>query len=362
MKRIVCTVTNDLVYDQRMIRICSSLQNAGYSVVLVGRRQRNSHELQAQVYDQYRIPCRFNSGPIFYLEYNIRLLGFLIAEKPDVLNSIDLDTVMAGYWYRWLTKVKWVFDAHEYFTEVPEVTHRKLVKKIWGLVEQLVFKHADRSYTVSASIAEIFQKKYKKNVEVIRNVPLLRYKNVVKPQSDFSEKGFLIYQGALNEGRCVELYIKAMHQIDGHLLLVGEGDLSDQLRLLVSTEQLEHKVTFIGKIPPGELRHYTEKALMGLNVLENRGQSYYYSLSNKCFDYVLANVPAISSNFPEYQKLNEAFEVMLLTEPTIEGIVKSVKELQSNSELYLRLRKNCQAAATHWNWEQEESKLLAQYE
>ena len=35
-KRIVFTVTNDLTYDQRMHRICTTLQDAGYQVTLVG--------------------------------------------------------------------------------------------------------------------------------------------------------------------------------------------------------------------------------------------------------------------------------------------------------------------------------------
>jgi len=362
VSKIICTVTNDLVYDQRMIRICNSLQKAGNEVILVGRQLKNSPELKPQNFRQHRVHCWFHTGPLFYFEMNIRLFFYVVGCNPHILNSADVDTVMAGLWYRKLTKFKWVFDAHEHFTEVPEVTDRKMVKAIWAWVELKVFKKAHSFYTVSASIAEIFQKKYKKNVEVIRNVPLLRYKNVVKPQSDFSEKGFLIYQGALNEGRCIELYIKAMHQIEAQLVLVGEGDLSDQLRLLVSTEKLEHKVTFLGKISPGDLRHITQNALMGLNVLENKGMSYYYSLSNKCFDYVHSFVPSISSNFPEYTRLNEEFEVMVLTEPTLEGVVNSIKELQSNQELYLRLQKNCQAAATKWNWEQEEIKLLAQYE
>ena len=38
MNRIYFTVTNDLSYDQRMNRICSSLANAGYAVILVGRK------------------------------------------------------------------------------------------------------------------------------------------------------------------------------------------------------------------------------------------------------------------------------------------------------------------------------------
>jgi glycosyltransferase involved in cell wall biosynthesis len=362
VSKIVCTVTNDLVFDQRMIRICSSLQDNGFDVVLVGRELPESIALRKQSFKQHRLRCRFKSGPLFYLEYNIRLLNYLIDSKPGTINSADVDTVPAAYWLSWLTSFRWIFDSHEHFTEVPEVTNRLIVKKVWSAIERIVFRKADAFYTVSDSISKIFQKKYKKNVEVIRNVPLLRYKNVVKPQSDFSEKGFLIYQGALNEGRCIELYIKAMHQIDAQLVLVGEGDLSEQLRLLVKAEHLDDKVVFKGKLDPVDLRHLTQNALMGLNVLENKGLSYYYSLSNKCFDYVHANIPSISSDFPDYRTLNAAFEVMVLTEPNLDEFVASVKELQSNQDLYLRLRENCNAAAAEWNWEKEEIKLLAQYE
>ncbi|MCC6724648.1 MAG: glycosyltransferase, partial [Saprospiraceae bacterium] len=46
MKRIICTVSNDLSYDQRMIRICSTLANAGYEVTLLGRKLPDSIPLE----------------------------------------------------------------------------------------------------------------------------------------------------------------------------------------------------------------------------------------------------------------------------------------------------------------------------
>ncbi len=52
MKRIVCTVTNDLNFDQRMIRICTSLTNAGYDVLLIGRRKRSSPTLEEKLFLQ----------------------------------------------------------------------------------------------------------------------------------------------------------------------------------------------------------------------------------------------------------------------------------------------------------------------
>ena len=45
-KHITFTVTTDLTYDQRMIRICTSLAAAGYAITLVGRKLQSSIPLK----------------------------------------------------------------------------------------------------------------------------------------------------------------------------------------------------------------------------------------------------------------------------------------------------------------------------
>ena len=72
-KSIFFTVTTELTYDQRMIRICSSLASAGYDITLVGRKLKSSIPLSAQPFKQKRINCFFEKGKLFYAEYNIRL-------------------------------------------------------------------------------------------------------------------------------------------------------------------------------------------------------------------------------------------------------------------------------------------------
>ena len=59
MHKLVFTVTNDLVYDQRMNRICTSLCNAGYDVTLIGRTNKNSPPLLDKPYHQKRFNCYF---------------------------------------------------------------------------------------------------------------------------------------------------------------------------------------------------------------------------------------------------------------------------------------------------------------
>ncbi len=97
LKRIIFTVTNDLSYDQRMQRICDTLASNGYQVLLVGRKRKDAIPLTKQAFDQRRIFCFWNKGPLFYVEYNIRLLLFLLTNRADIVCAIDLDTVLPCY-------------------------------------------------------------------------------------------------------------------------------------------------------------------------------------------------------------------------------------------------------------------------
>ena len=96
-KTIIFTVTTDLTYDQRMIRICTSLAKAGYDVILVGRKVSSSKPLTTQPFKQKRIICLFEKGKLFYAEYNIRLFFYLLFKKMDCIGAIDLDTILPSF-------------------------------------------------------------------------------------------------------------------------------------------------------------------------------------------------------------------------------------------------------------------------
>ena len=93
-KRVFCTVTNDLNYDQRMIRICTSLTNAGFSVTLVGRQDRGSLPLADRPYRQHRLKMWTRRGKLFYVEYHFRLFFYLLGRKMDAICAIDLDSIL----------------------------------------------------------------------------------------------------------------------------------------------------------------------------------------------------------------------------------------------------------------------------
>lgn len=356
LPHLIFTVTNDLSYDQRMQRICRTLAENGYAVTLIGRALPHSLPLEAEPFRQKRLGCRFRKGFLFYAEFNLRLFRYLLFASYDVVCSVDLDTLAAGCLSTLVRSKKRVFDAHEYFTEVPEVTDRFLVKTFWEGVARLCLPFYRHAYTVGQGLADIFKKKYGLHFDVIRNVPVRRTSLPGVKEAPF----ILMYQGALNEGRGIETMLEAMPELPGvQLWLAGEGDLSEALRRRSAALNLEEKVRFLGYVSPKDLSRYTAQAWLGINLLENRGLSYYYSLANKFFDYVQAGVPVLTMNFPEYRALNNTWKVgILLDELSPGAFADAINTLLNDKELYKNLQDNCLAAREVWNWDTEQIKLL----
>ena len=137
-----------------------------------------------------------NKGKIFYLEYNLRLAFYLMFSQFDTVCAVDLDTLAPVFCIGRLKGAKIVFDAHEYFTEVPEVVGRPMIKKIWQWVERTFVPHCDLIYTVPPGLAGLFGKsRWRANpVAVIMNVSVSWYKEgewrVVNSQNASSNSFF----------------------------------------------------------------------------------------------------------------------------------------------------------------------------
>jgi glycosyltransferase involved in cell wall biosynthesis len=355
-KHIVATVTNDLTTDQRMHRICSTMVKAGYKVTLIGRELRDSLPLNPKPYHQIRLRCQVNKGPIFYLEYNIRLWRYMSTLGPDLINPVDLDTILAASWMASKRQVPFVFDAHEYFTEVPELSGAPVKKWLWTQIGKRTIPKAVAAYTVNTSLADILGEKYGVLFHVIRNLP---FKDE-EPKIENNEKR-LIYQGVLNKGRCIEDYIDMMECLDPQISLhiYGEGDLSIALRARANRSIARDRIIFHGKLRPEALRKETRKAWIGLNLLEGDSLNYTYSLANKFFDYLNAGIPSINSPLPEYERIVEAYGVgMIVPKDRIPSVIH---RLLKSPEEYQSLLKNIIKARGHFTWEEESKTLIKIY-
>jgi len=358
-KKLIFAVTNDLNYDQRMIRICSSLALAGYHVTIVGRLLRGSIPLAVMPYHQFRIRCFFNRGFIFYAEFNFRLFCYLLYKKANLICAIDLDTIVPCYLISVVKNIYRVYDAHELFCEMKEVVSRPRIYRFWKRIEKFMAPRFPRGYTVNDLLAAEFNRLYGVNYETIRNVP---YKNPQAENEPERDKYMVLYQGAVNEGRCFESLIPAFKTLNASLVVCGNGNFMDQARKLVRENQLEHKIQFKGWVSPEILKSYTQRAYIGVNVIENRGLNNTLSLSNRFFDYIQSALPQVCVNYPAYQQIVRQFNCAYLIEDTsTASIVNAIETLFNDDQLYNMIRANCMKAAGVFNWTIEEQKLLAFY-
>ena len=93
MKRIIISVTNDISYDQRMQKTANTLIESGFEVTIVGRKRPNSIAIKNEMFKHHRFSMIFDKGKGFYIEYQIRLLFYLLFHRADIFCSVDFDTL-----------------------------------------------------------------------------------------------------------------------------------------------------------------------------------------------------------------------------------------------------------------------------
>lgn len=358
MKRLVFTVTNDLSYDQRMMRICTSLTGDGHDVTLVGRKFSHSVALVKRSFHQKRLKCYFNKGWAGYAEFNLRLFFFLLFFKHNLVCAIDLDTIMPCYFSSRLKTTKRVYDAHELFCEMKEIATRPMIYKWWKTIEKRFVPKFSYGYTVNRSIAEEFHRMYRVSYGVIRNMPLLKNPLVLPVKNN----RYILYQGAVNEGRSFETLIPAMKYIPVPLIVCGDGNFMSQVRNLTEKYRLTEKVIFKGKILPDELHWYTVNAWLGVTLFDKTGLSNYYSLANRFFDYMHAGVPQLCVDYPVYRSIIQKYPfARLIDDISAENLANEINNLLQNQPVYDSLQQECLKAREVLNWQEEQKKLITFY-
>jgi len=356
-KRIVCTVTNDLNYDQRMIRICTTLAEAGYDVTLVGFERKKSKPLEERAFRQVRIPIIAEQGKILYLHYWIRLFFLLLFRKADILCAIDLDTILPVYYASRIRGLKRVHDAHEIFTDLREVITRPQVYKMWRWIANHTIPEFPVGYTIGEAYAENFRERYGVDYKVVRNATVLRPLEIPE-----KKERFILYQGAVNVGRCFEQLIPAMKEVDARLIICGEGNFYQQALTLAKEHGVTDKVIFEGYVPPDRLRDYTLKAWIGITLFEDTSLSNRLSLANRFFDYMHSGVPQLCIAYPEYIRVNSEYEIARLIEDvTPDSIATALNSMLKDDEYYNRMQHNCMAAREKYCWQEQAKTLLEVY-
>lgn len=279
----------------------------------------------------------------------------LLFKKTDIIVANDLDTLPACFIAARIRQKKLIFDSHELFTELPELVNKRFSKKVWTLIEKLFIPKSSHNITVCQSIADYYKNKYRVPFRVIKNLPLSQHFTALN-----QKENLFIYQGVLNLGRGIELMIDTMHYFDDYkLIIAGAGDIEEKLKKKVIDKNLQNKIQFTGRLSPPELKKITCKAKIGFSLEENLGLNYYYALPNKLFDYIMAETPVITSDFPEMSAIIDTHSAgKTLKERNSKKLAETIEQILNN---YQHFHSATQKAKHLLKWELQEEKLILIY-
>ena len=367
----VCMVAfTDLRFDARIYREATALQDAGHRVSIVSSSFSGATSAAPwQRFETHLIPMdRTRSLRVLYPSFWWHAARALASLSADVYHAHDLDALWPAVRVATQQDSMLVYDSHEFWTEQSGVVNRPTIQRFWSWLEQRLVQQVHHTITVSKGIKAALEARYQLDgVTVLRNMPVFRdpvASNRIKEALGLDDHRMVIlYQGGfLTENGLLEQIDAAALFDQAVLVLLGGGPCEGELRQRVDQRRLSDSVFFLPRVPFAELHEYTCSADVGLCLIKNSGKSFFYSMPNKLFEYFMAGLPVVASDFPEMGPVVRDSGAGILADPgNPAAVAAQINHLIADSDRMARCAEAAQAAARTYCWEHEVGKLTALY-
>jgi glycosyltransferase involved in cell wall biosynthesis len=318
-----------------------------------------------------RLPRGIIFWAIKYAEALLRAILAGLRETADLYEAHDVDALLPAWIVARLKRKKLLLNAHELWTERPQVPARPL----WRWLERKLIPAADAVICPEENRAQILYQEYGARTfpAVVANCGLYRPIDRTTRLSDFlaaqgvTRARIVLYQGGLSASRCCEELIEAFALVSSGavLVLMGRGAESyvKRLHLRIADHKLGRKVFLHSHVPLEEVMAYTASADIGVALYRNTGRNNYYCAPTKLDEYLMAGLPVIVSDFPGMRKLVGDNKIGLLVDPESPRLIaQAIDRLVSDSKLYASIsRQGNWFVENVYNWQNESQKLMGVY-
>lgn len=386
--RIAMIVWNECRNDARVLKEAQTLQSAGYQVTVFARHTPGVTYRNEVLPEGIRIvrgghtPLWRSSSPaigpasgrrsvplrriLSRLWAHAGMLLRIALHRAEVVHAHDVNTLVTAWLAARLSGAKLVYDAHEISTSREGYDRfRPWVARI----ERTLMPRAQATITTTDRRAAFFARAYAiTRPLVLQNRPRLtvrpntqRIRNELGLQQPWP---IILYQGGLQQGRGLERLLRVCTKLpEAYCVLIGGGRLTQPLKQLSEELGLAGRVHFIPTVALADLPSYTASADIAVQPIENTCLNHFTTDSNKLFEYVIAGLPVVATNFPEIRAVVRAHAIGLLVPADRElPLHDALKQLIDDPLLRRTLADNSRKAAEHLNWEQQETKLVELYE
>jgi glycosyltransferase involved in cell wall biosynthesis len=364
-KKVLITFLGNINYDTRCKNLFDTLSANNFDVEFIGFDwlTKGFKESHGKI-SIYKLKKGFLSIP-FYLKFIRHLKTKLITTKASVIFAGDIYTLPLVIIFGKLKRAKIYYDSRELFGYLAGLKNKKFRQLFWKWAEKFFIRKANYVIVTGPMDGEFLINQYRiRNIILLRNVP--RY---FKPSARFDIRSqikidgtikIILYQGVLLKGRGIEKVFSVLKELPEHVFVIaGGGEYEDHYKKLAAGMNLADQVFFTGKLTQEELPKVTASADVGVSLIENLSTSYYYALPNKLFEYIMAEVPVITSNLPQMKEIVEKYDVGFAVDfESKEELISAIKKLTEDESLFESKKQNCRIASQELNWEKEVTPLL----
>ena len=148
-----------------------------------------------------------------------------------------------------------------------------------------------------------------------------------------------------------------------HLVYIGGGRLLAALKGMAAERGLGDRVHFVPTVPLAELLAWTASADIGVQPIRNTCLNHLSTDSNKLFEYAMAGLPVVASDFPEIPPGGRAHDIGLLFDPETPGeLAGGPRPARRRRGPARAARRQCARSARALSWEAQEAELVGLYE
>lgn len=364
--QVVHATTVHRSQDNRIFyKECTTSATAGFDVTLIAPNDANREENGVRV---IRIDS-YESRVARILFGTFAVLRRAIVMRPAIFHIHDPELLPVAWIMSFLGTLV-IFDMHENVAETITTKEwiprglRLLVKQIYLGLQNFLLR---RFYVVFAEISYAKHMGKNRGTVTILNFPHFKTMDVKTSRKD-GDILTLVYLGTVTRTRGSIIYLEALQILQREglpiaLQIVGPATKEHRRELeeYVRANELRD-VTISGFLSPGRAFEEMQKCHVGLAVLAPLA-NYVESYPTKIFEYMIAGLPVVSSNFPLYQRVVADTGVGLCVTPDdAPALADAVRWLYARPLEREKMGLRGQTVVKDdYNWESQGEKLVAFY-